>query len=51
MIRCDVFICNPPYNNCQKHNGNILEKITEKIRYKQPKKIYTNTTNQFKNKI
>ena len=37
-ISISVFILNPPYNDCQKHNENILDKITEIIRYKQPQK-------------
>lgn len=29
---------NPPYNNCQSHNGRIGDKITEEIKNKHPRK-------------
>ena len=37
-MKIDCFIMNPPYNNCQSHNGRIGDKITENIKNKQPQK-------------
>lgn len=37
-MRIDNFIMNPPYNNCQSHNGRICDNITVEIKNKHPLK-------------
>ena len=38
ICNIDCFIMNPPYNNCQSHNGRIGDNITEEIKNKHPLK-------------
>lgn len=38
MLKIDLFLMNPPYNNCQSHNELIGDKITEEIKDKHPLK-------------